>query len=84
MGRSGKQNPDATLSSGAKFTGRLFKAAIMKYLAHLEEQKMQKQRGEKGRGRCPAPGRRTVKQLIKAEPGACPIFGSQTPSIKGV
>ena len=33
--------------SGTKFTGRLFKAAIMKYLAHLKEQKMQKQR-EKG------------------------------------
>ena len=30
--------------SGTKFTGRLFKAAIMKYLAHLKEQKMQKQR----------------------------------------
>ena len=30
--------------SGTKFTGRLFKAAITKYLAHCKEKKLQKQR----------------------------------------
>ena len=30
--------------SGTKFTGRLFKAAICKYLAHRKEKKLQKQR----------------------------------------
>ena len=30
--------------SGTKFTGRLMKAAITKYLAHRKEKKLQKQR----------------------------------------
>ena len=30
--------------SGTKFTGRLFKTAITKYLAHCKEKKLQKQR----------------------------------------
>ena len=30
--------------SGTKFTGRLFKAAITKYMAHLKEKKLQKQK----------------------------------------
>ena len=30
--------------NGTKFTGRLFKAAICKYLAHCKEKKLQKQR----------------------------------------
>ena len=30
--------------SGSKFTGRLFKSAITKYLAHLKEKKLQKQK----------------------------------------
>ena len=30
--------------SGTKFTGRLFKAAITKYLAHRKEKKLQKQK----------------------------------------
>ena len=30
--------------SGTKFTGRLLKAAISKYLAHRKEKKLQKQR----------------------------------------
>ena len=53
--------------SGTKFTGRLFKAAIMKYLAHLKEQKMQKQR-EKGAEVKPQ-GKQTVKQLIGQNQG---------------
>ena len=31
--------------SGTKFTGRLFKAAISKYMAHRREKKLEKQRG---------------------------------------
>ena len=31
--------------SGTKFTGRLFKAAISKYMAHRREKKLNKQRG---------------------------------------
>ena len=57
--------------SGTKFTGRLFKAAIMKYLAHLKEQKMQKQR-EKGAEVKPQ-GRQTVKQLIGQNQGVSNI-----------
>ena len=30
--------------NGTKFTGRLFKAAICKYLAHCKEKKLNKQR----------------------------------------
>lgn len=30
--------------SGTKFTGRMFKAAISKYMAHRKEKKLQKQR----------------------------------------
>ena len=30
--------------SGSKFTGRLFKAAVAKYMAHCKEKKLQKQR----------------------------------------
>ena len=30
--------------SGTKFTGRLLKAAISKYMAHCKEKKLQKQR----------------------------------------
>ena len=30
--------------SGTKFTGRLFKAAISKYMAHRREKKLEKQR----------------------------------------
>ena len=57
--------------SGTKFTGRLFKAAIMKYLAHLKEQKMQKQR-EKGAEVKPQ-GKQTVKQLIGQDQGVSNI-----------
>ena len=34
--------------SGTKFTGRLFKTAITKYLAHCKEKKLQKQRSRSG------------------------------------
>ena len=30
--------------SGTKFTGRLFKAAVSKYMAHRKEKKLEKQR----------------------------------------
>ena len=49
--------------SGTKFTGRLLKAAITKYMAHLKEKKLQKQRSRD------APvtphGKQTVKQLMR-------------------
>ena len=35
--------------SGTKFTGRLLKAAISKYMAHCKEKKLQKQRINIGR-----------------------------------
>ena len=48
--------------SGTKFTGRMFKAAISKYMAHRKEKKLQKQRSRD------APviphGKQTVKQLV--------------------
>ena len=50
--------------SGTKFTGRLLKAAISKYMAHCKEKKLQKQRSRD------APvtphGKQTVKQIIGA------------------
>ena len=50
--------------SGTKFTGRLLKAAITKYLAHRKEKKLQKQ---KSRDTPVIPhGKQTVKQLIGA------------------
>ena len=53
--------------SGTKFTGRLFKTAITKYLAHCKEKKLQKQRSRD------APvtphGKQTVKQLIGQNQG---------------
>ena len=44
----------------AKFTGRLFKAAIGKYMAHRKEKKLQKARD----GPVKPCGKQTVKQLI--------------------
>ena len=64
--------------SGTKFTGRLFKAAITKYLAHLKEQKMQKQR-EKGEVK--PQGKQTVKQLIGQNQGVSNLEITD-PSIK--
>ena len=49
--------------SGTKFTGRLLKAAITKYLAHRKEKKLQKQ---KSRDAPVIPhGKQTVKQLLR-------------------
>ena len=65
--------------SGTKFTGRLFKAAITKYLAHCKEKKLQKQRNRD------APvtphGKQTVKQLIGQNQGISNIEITD-PSIK--
>ena len=62
--------------NGTKFTGRLFKAAICKYLAHRKEKKLNKQRSRD------APvkphGKQTVKQLI-GQNQAFPISRSPIP-----
>ena len=53
--------------SGTKFTGRMFKAAISKYMAHRKEKKLKKQRSRD------APvvphGKQTVKQLVGQNQG---------------
>ena len=51
--------------SAAKFTGRLFKAAIGKYMAHRKEKKLQKARD----GPVKPCGKQTVKQLIGQNQG---------------
>ena len=65
--------------SGTKFTGRLLKAAISKYMAHRKEKKLQKQRSRD------APvtphGKQTVKQLIGQNQGISNIEITD-PSIK--
>ena len=48
--------------NGSKFTGRMFKAAIAKYMAHRKEVKHQKQ--QKRDTPVVPHGRQTVKQLI--------------------
>ena len=49
--------------SGTKFTGRLFKAAVCKYMAYRREKKMEKQRS---RDSPVIPhGKQSVKQLIR-------------------
>ena len=48
--------------SGTKFTGRLFKAAISKYMAHRREKKLEKQRSRDSP--VTPKGKQTVKQLI--------------------
>ena len=57
--------------SGTKFTGRMFKAAISKYMAHRKEKKLEKQRSRD------APvvphGKQTVKQLIGQNQGVSNI-----------
>lgn len=51
--------------SGTKFTGRMFKAAISKYMAHRKEKKLEKQRSRD------APvvphGKQTVKARFKID-----------------
>lgn len=65
--------------SGTKFTGRLFKTAVTKYLAHLKEKKMQKQR-EKDTPVIPK-GKQTVKQLVGQNQGVSNIEVTD-PSVK--
>ena len=65
--------------SGTKFTGRLFKAAITKYMAHRKEKKLNKQRNRE----IPVKpqGKQTVKQLIGQNQGVSNIEITD-PSIK--
>ena len=56
--------------SGTKFTGRLFKAAISKYMAHRREKKLNKQRGRDSP--VTPKGKQTVKQLIGQNQGVSP------------
>ena len=63
--------------SAAKFTGRLFKAAIGKYMAHRKEKKLQKARD----GPVKPCGKQTVKQLIGQNQGVSTIE-SNAPEIK--
>ena len=66
--------------SGTKFTGRLLKAAISKYMAHCKEKKLQKQRSRD------APvtphGKQTVKQLIGQNQGISNISENVPVSIE--
>lgn len=65
--------------SGTKFTGRLLKAAVTKYMAHRREKKLEKQRSRD------APviphGKQTVKQLVGQNQGVSNIEITD-PSIK--
>ena len=65
--------------SGTKFTGRLFKAAISKYMAHRREKKLNKQRGRDSP--VTPKGKQTVKQLIGQNQGVSNIEIND-PSIK--
>ena len=57
--------------NGSKFTGRMFKAAIAKYMAHRKEVKHQKQ--QKRDTPVVPHGRQTVKQLIGQNQGVSNI-----------
>lgn len=57
--------------SGTKFTGRLFKAAISKYMAHRREKKLEKQRSRDSP--VTPKGKQTVKQLIGQDQGVSNI-----------
>ena len=63
--------------SSAKFSGRLLKTAVDKYLAHLKEQKQQKNRDAPVKPK----GKQTVKQLIGQNQGVSNIEITD-PSIK--
>ena len=62
--------------SGTKFTGRMFKAAISKYMAHRKEKKLQKQRSRDAPVK--PQGKQTVKQLV-GQNQAFPISKSPIP-----
>ena len=74
-----ENRPLTLVVSGTKFTGRMFKAAISKYMAHRKEKKLQKQRSRD------APviphGKQTVKQLVGQNQGISNIEITD-PSIK--
>ena len=57
--------------SGTRFTGRLFKAAISKYMAHRREKKLEKQRSRDSP--VTPKGKQTVKQLIGQNQGVSNI-----------
>ena len=57
--------------SGTKFTGRLFKAAISKYMAHRKEKKLEKQRSRDSP--VTPKGKQMVKQLIGQNQGVSNI-----------
>ena len=57
--------------SGTKFTGRLFKAAISKYMAHRREKKLEKQHSRDSP--VTPKGKQTVKQLIGQNQGVSNI-----------
>ncbi len=57
--------------NGSKFTGRMFKAAIAKYMAHQKEVKHQKQ--QKRETAVIPHGKQTVKQLIGQDQGVSNI-----------
>ena len=57
--------------SGTEFTGRLFKAAISKYMAHRKEKKLEKQRSRDSP--VTPKGKQTVKQLIGQNQGVSNI-----------
>ena len=65
--------------SGTKFTGRLLKAAVTKYMAHRREKKLEKQRSRDSP--VTPKGKQTVKQLIGQNQG---VFNSEitVPAIK--
>ena len=65
--------------SGTKFTGRLFKAAVSKYMAHRKEKKLEKQRSRDSP--VTPKGKQTVKQLIGQNQGVSNIEIND-PSIK--
>lgn len=55
--------------SGTKFTGRLLKAALSKYLAYCKERKQQKSRDSPVHPK----GKQTVKQLVRQNQGVSNI-----------
>ena len=65
--------------SGTKFTGRLLKAAITKYMAHRKEKKLNKQKSRDSP--IISKGKQTVKQLVGQNQGVSNIEITD-PSIK--
>ncbi len=61
--------------NGTKFTGRMLKAAITKYMAHRKEVKHQKQQKRQNKQTVPVipHGKQTVKQLIGQDQGVSNI-----------